>query len=150
MPKPTPSEFQVTVKNFKSLFVPNGLKKATIEDLGLLRDALVLGTEELNKLIGTLSTLPVNDNKQKSIYKPNTNNVNFNTANNVVPNPQVQELGLVNAVTGLDTTAVSLFDAEEEARRSNEAYMNSLPNGEVPIDEVEVLEEMFASIEEGV
>ena len=56
------------------------------------------------------------------------------------------ELGLVNSISNFDTSAVSLYDAEAEALAQNERFLQS--TAEAMPEEVEMLEEIFSSIED--
>ena len=136
------SSFTTIVKEFKGLFSPAKIKKATTEDLLLLKGALEMGIKTLNEQVEMLSTISiVHNNKQQ---KRQINN-NYLQPLPVAP-PEIN-LNSIQSITGFDAGAVGLFDAEAEARRINESYLNSISSDEVIEDEVQKLEEMFGSIE---
>lgn len=146
MPKNT-SSFTTVVNAFKALLTKDKISSATTKDLLLLKSVLELGIKVLNEQVDLLSGISISNNKSQPKYNNTYRNSNIN--HNSPPPIQTTELGLLQPITGFEIGgAVSLYDAETEARMSNEQFLNSVSPNEPLEDEVEKLEEIFSSIKD--
>jgi surface protein len=145
----TSNPIQTTIKDFKNLFTKEGLKKISIDDLLLLKATLDYGNERLNELSEILSSasLGVSTNKNaRNNYARNNTSYATGSIQPTIPSTPATELTQINSISNFDTSAVGLYDAEAEARAQNELFLQTVSE-QMP-DEVEVLEQIFGSIED--
>lgn len=144
----TTSTIQTIIKDFKGLFSKEGLRKICIDDLISLKATLDFGNERLNELSETLSSASIGGNNKgvRNNYARNNTSYATGSMQPTLPPTPATELGLVNSTSNFDTSAVGLYDAEAEARAQNEIFLQTTTEA-IP-DEVEVLEEIFGSIED--
>lgn len=141
---------QTTIKDFKNLFSKEGLRKLCIDDLILLKAALDFGNEKLNELSETLSSVSIGTTSNKNRRNNQArNNISYNNNSTELAQPLIPatELSLIEPVSNFSTFSVSLYDAETEARKQNEMFLQTTSTDDIA-DEVEVLDEMFSSIQD--